>query len=178
MKLPINIVMISLALVSMMLMKSALAACYFHTNSLLKQPVNTIMQLQGGAITVGPESGNGLTVFRQTYIPTFPNASIQCDSVGLISYSYLIKSTPLPLSSWNAGPYGGKTYETGVPGLGVVFWNAGVAFPVVRPTTTCTASATCTVPSANFSSDISIIKIGPISPGVISGSNLLAPLLG
>ncbi|CNE33365.1 fimbrial protein [Yersinia intermedia] len=172
MRFSIRVIIILSALTPFLLMKSVWAACYFHTNSLLKQPINTIVQLQGSAITVGPDTANGTTVFRQTYIPTFPNASIQCDSVGLFSYSFLIKNTPLPLSSWNAGAYAGKTYETGVPGLGIAFWSAGVLFPVVRPTTACTESASCTVPAANLSSDISIIKIGPISPGVISGSNL------
>ncbi|QXN65170.1 fimbrial protein [Serratia fonticola] len=159
-------------LVSLMLVKPVFAACSFAADSLVKNTVTTTAPLLGGNINVGPDNADGFTMFRQTYIPAFPNTKLQCDQAGLFYIDNFLKNMPLPLSSWNTGSYAGKVYETGVPGIGVVFWYSGQGFPLTRPASCAGANTTCTIPASNVTWDLSFIKIGPITPGVILGSKL------
>lgn len=157
---------------------NATAECRFTADSLLQQTVSVVLPIQGTALTIGADTPNGTTIFRQHYPTRTIDATVRCDSVGLFSYEFFFSSAPLPLANWNTGPYAGKTYETGVPGLGVAMWQGGNAFPYSRPTTACTNSSSCKLPAVNFSNDMSIIKIGPVSPGTILGSNLPCLSLG
>jgi len=166
-------------LVSLMLVKPAFSACSFAADSPLQNMVTTTAPLLGGNITVGPDNADGFTVYRQTYAPTFPSVKVQCDANGPFYTSNVLKNIPLPLSPWNTGAYAGKVYETGVPGIGVVFWYNGQGFPLTRPGG-CTSSTvnTCSLQSSNLTWDFSFIKIGPITPGVILGSKLPCVVAG
>lgn len=55
---------------------------------------------------------------------------------------HVYTANPKPLSNWSDPPYPGAVYESGVPGLGVVFWYYGKAFPIDRTVDTIPANAT------------------------------------
>ncbi|MCS3455887.1 type 1 fimbria pilin [Aeromonas sp. BIGb0405] len=135
--------------------------------------VDTTSVLQGGNLTVGPDTPDGTIIFRQ-YFKATHWAYYDCEpSPTPYSYSevddFLV--LPLPLSSWSGTPFGGRVYETGVPGIGVAAWYSGTAFPWTRVTRNVAENSYYSI---NFdpSFDINFIKIGPISAGTISGNML------
>lgn len=130
-------------------------------------------------ITVGPDMPDGTIVYRVNFNhPTtfgFSCTTPPGESFNLpqrLDYS----SLPLPLSGWNGAPFPGKVYLTSVPGIGVAVWNdlSNQALPTVAFTTTFTNPGNA--PVFNFhvriNTVLSFIKIGPVSPGVISASSL------
>lgn len=130
--------------------------------------INTTIQLQAGNITVGPDIPNGTVLYRQYFKASYQPA-IRCNGNNDYAVENVIKQTPKPLSSWNGGLYPGKVYESGVPGIGVVAWYSGNAFPNIR----IQGSAIGTIIRSFLPEfDISLIKIGPVAPGVLLGSNL------
>jgi major type 1 subunit fimbrin (pilin) len=147
--------------------QTAQAACEFRSDSPVQQAINATMPLLVGNITVGPDMANGTVLYRQTY--RFPSqASVVCsDKVYEKRFDYL--STPRPLANWSGTPYSGKVYETGVPGIGAVFWYSGNGFPYVHTSTECADRDICLYA---LTWDISLIKIGDVAPGVVTGANL------
>ncbi|WP_193101693.1 fimbrial protein [Burkholderia sp. Z1] len=132
-------------------------------------PGTLVTPLNINALTVGRDVPNGTVLYRQTVTPM--GLAIDCTgSNDTINARYSLPTTPLPLSNWNGNLYPGRVYETGVPGIGIALWYAGNAFPYSR--LVC-GGATCQIggPYAAYF-DISLIKIGPVSPGVIQGANL------
>ncbi|UBO72388.1 fimbrial protein [Aeromonas rivuli] len=135
--------------------------------------INYTAVLQGGNLTVGPDTPDGTIIFRQYFKPSY-NVRYVCASsptpYSLHEYDDY-QSLPLPLSSWGGSPFGGQVYETGVPGIGVVAWYSGTAFPLSKNPADINALAVFTkafIPEF----DISFIKTGPISPGTIQGGQL------
>lgn len=151
------------------LLKPALATCSFSPNSSIQSEVNATIPLSVGNITAGAEIPNGTVLYRQTYRPGFNSVFITC-SDRTYEHQYIYTVKPKPLSGWSGAPYGGQVYESGVSGIGVVFWRAGNAFPYTR--TICSGGGTCEIPWGNITWDISLIKIGNITAGAISGGNL------
>ncbi|WP_241291703.1 fimbrial protein [Burkholderia stabilis] len=137
------------------------------------QPANLVAPLNVGALTVGRDVPNGTVLYRQTVRPI--QLLITCTNPGVItsvSKQYKLTTTPLPLANWNGSPYPGHVYETGVPGIGIALWYAGNAFPYTMSVANCgstTVNCNWVVNTAQF--DISLIKIGPVSPGIIQASN-------
>ncbi|WP_343583438.1 fimbrial protein [Herbaspirillum sp.] len=120
------------------------------------------------ALTIGRDVPDGTVLYNQTILAR-GNFLINCP--GTVPSTLMNQSlpvTPRALSSWNTGTYAGKVYETGVTGIGVAIWRGGVVFPGSY-TLNNGSGLTWSIPSAF---DISLIKIGPVSPGVISGANL------
>ncbi|MFC4761901.1 fimbrial protein [Dyella koreensis] len=78
-------------------------------------------------------------------------------------------TNPYPLSSYVHPSYGNRVYQTSVPGIGAVVWNAGTALPSVIGPYTYTVQ---TVFTAATAWDISLIKIGPVGAGTIRGTDL------
>jgi hypothetical protein len=108
-------------------LKPAMATCAFTSDSPIQKEVIASIPLSVGNITAGAEIPNGTVLYRQTYRPGYSNAATSCTD-RIYDTQFLYTSTPKPLSSWNGSPYGGKVYETGVPGIGVAFWRSGTLF--------------------------------------------------
>ncbi|MGP2467611.1 fimbrial protein [Yersinia sp. 2540 StPb PI] len=134
-----------------------------------REAINTTIQLQGANITVGPDMPDGTVLYRQYFKPSFQPA-INCDGGHTFTVNDVIRLAPRPLSSWNGNPYPGQIYETGVPGIGFVAWYSGTPFPRLRTQGTAPGSVTRSF-APEF--DISLVKIGPVTPGILLGSNLL-----
>lgn len=150
--------------------KPAMATCAFTSSSPIQSEVNATIPLSVANITAGAEIPNGTVLYRQTYRPAYSSAGISC-SDGVYESQFIYTSTPKPLSSWNGSPYGGKVYETGVPGIGVVYWRSGNGFPYSSGGG-CTGAAICNWGNGGLTWDISLIKIGNITAGAITGGNL------
>ncbi|MFJ2710372.1 fimbrial protein [Pseudomonas sp. NPDC087346] len=150
---------------------AALADCNFidGTSTMVRtQP------LLGGNLTVGRDVPLGAEIYRQTFqAATFVRVSC---SAGLYNLEYRrgLPVKPLPLSSWVGTPYGGNVYQSGVPGIGVALWYSGTALPASTNSTNCgSGTNVCVVtvqPTLAF--DMSLIKIGEVSPGTIQGAQL------
>lgn len=167
------------------------------------------MPLQAGTLSVGPDVPLGSVVYTQRFERT-AGSSLICTGeakrilnstgTGTVlaqpqfspAYKFEYNATPLPLSAWNQGPYGGKIYLTDVPGLGVTFVRGNVPTVTsasVFPSSTVGSSqcresnvrgtgSSCAVNFAgNLSFSLLLIKIGNISPGVISASSLPIPVM-
>ncbi|WP_373994983.1 fimbrial protein [Serratia fonticola] len=129
------------------------------------------MPLQATNITVGPDTSNGTVIYRQTYNPgSSYNATTRCTPNGQFILERKVTRTPYPLSTWNGTPYPGKVYNTNIPGIGAAVWNAGTAFPFT--VNVCGATTVCIYGTNYFTFDISLIKIGPITPGTLTGTAL------
>ncbi|MBO9537921.1 fimbrial protein [Herbaspirillum sp.] len=120
------------------------------------------------ALTIGPDVPYGTVLYNQTlhargsYVLYCPAA------VTSLVNNLTLPVRPRVLSSWNTGRFAGKVYETGVAGIGVAIWRGGSVFPDSF-TSNNPGNYTWYIPDAF---DISLVKIGPISPGIIVGSNL------
>ncbi|MBW4204109.1 type 1 fimbrial protein [Enterobacter cloacae subsp. cloacae] len=147
----------------------AFIACNFNGGG----AITATAPLQGGNISVGPDTPDGTVLFRQYFRPSYTH-SITCNASPAAytwQSNYLYLNLPLPEGGWSGLPRGGKVYETGVPGIGVYAWYSGNAFPFTKNSGTTQANVNYTY-SMLTEFDISFIKTGPVSPGVISGSNL------
>ncbi|CAD5110467.1 fimbrial protein [Zestomonas carbonaria] len=139
-------------------------------------PLIATMPLAVGSITVGRDVPLGTEVYRQTFHPS-SNFRIFCpSSVAAIIRSRTFAETPLPLSGWSGSPYGGRVYETGVRGIGVVILHEGKALPHHQSpmTNQCGGQTNCnwTALARLNAFDLSFIKIGEVLPGVIQGASL------
>ena len=149
----------------------AQAVCdYASDNPYGAAPLRTNISLNISALTIGRDVPDGTELYRQTVNPQ--QMAVRCaPAVSTITRTWTLPTTPR-LSSWNSGRYAGKTYETGVPGIGVAIWKASDVFPFSQSSPNCGGGTAYCI--FNFSPifDITIIKIGPVSPGVIQGVNL------
>ncbi|MFK3659283.1 fimbrial protein [Scandinavium sp. NPDC088450] len=163
----------------------AFASCYFDPDSPVQQQVNITVPLQVSRVTVGPDYPVGSVVYRQEYKPAFAsgkNIRITCDSKGVFNIYKSYASTPEKLSSWNGEPYAGKVYETGMPGLGAVVTYSGYSYvngtPFPNEVQACAPAVentSCDVPNGHFGFVITVIKTGPVTPGVLNGATLPCP---
>ncbi|NVZ69504.1 fimbrial protein [Pseudomonas costantinii] len=150
--------------------------CRFaDTNPVGNRGVVVTMPLSGGSLTVGRDVPLGAEVYRQTF---FPATNINVTCIDIVPYAIernFFTRTPLRLSSWNSGVYAGKVYESGVPGIGIVLVHSSDVVPYDWNWRNCSgAVGNCNVnlgPSTT-SYTVLFIKIGPVSAGVINGSNL------
>lgn len=128
------------------------------------------------AITVGNDIPVGTTIYNLS-ISSRRELGVTCNGpfslYGMMEYS----STPMPLSSWSGNGLGGKVYQTNVSGIGVLLskpLSEGSAIPInilpyrylnyVRSSAGSIATA--------YTVNLSLIKIGPISGGVINSAQL------
>lgn len=137
-------------------------------------PVVRTMPLLGGNITVGRDVPLGAEIYRQTFNIATPSL-LSC-SPGLYNVQTRreLPVRPLPLSSWSGSPWGGNVYQTGVPGIGVAIWYAGTALPFNTNDINCGAGTAYCVYTLQhtLAFDLSLIKIGAVSPGTIQGAQL------
>ncbi|WP_337264248.1 MULTISPECIES: fimbrial protein [unclassified Serratia (in: enterobacteria)] len=135
----------------------------------------TTAPLQGGNIFIGPDAANG-TVLYNLYFNPSRRITVNCDTPSTAyrpTISWTFSSTPRPLSSWSGSPYGGKVYETGLPGVGVAVRNASNAIPFTNnPWGGTTTGANNWLAQNGFEFDLVFLKIGNITPGTINSANL------
>lgn len=132
------------------------------------RPLVNIANLNG-SITVGPDVPVGTEIFRATYYAG-PTNQIRC-SPGRIDRIRQYTSLPYRASSY-VHPNYGTVYETNVPGVGVAVWFSGAGFPIVSEGETNLPPPTAFLLSPLQSYDVSLIKIGPINAGSVTGISL------
>lgn len=166
-----KIMLMCLLLAPIILMNSVRAACSLGAGSPFTTPLNLTLPLQAGNLTVGPDAPNGTVIYRQTYRQSFSSGVFaECDMLGQFILERAMTSIPYPLSNWNGTPYPGQVYNTNIPGIGIAIWNAGQVFPFT--VNVCIGVNKCGYGASYFTFDISLIKIGAISPGSLTGSSL------
>jgi len=157
--------------------ESALAAtCRFaDSNPVGNRGVVVTMPLSGGNLTVGRDVPLGAEVYRQTFFPA-TSINVSCNDIATYAIERnFFTRTPLPLASWSGSPYAGKVYESGVAGIGIVVVHGADAVPYDWNWRNCSgASGTCTIllGPGTTSYTVLFIKTGPVSAGVINGSNI------
>ncbi len=152
------------------------ATCRFaDDNAVGNRGVVVTMPLSGGSLTVGRDVPLGAEVYRQTFYPA-NNISVTCNDITTYAIERnFFTRTPLPLSSWSSGPYAGKVYQSGVAGIGIVVTHANDVLPYDWNWMNCTGwTSACTIRLLPFSTSFTVlfIKTGPVSPGVVNGSNI------
>lgn len=129
------------------------------------------MPITRGQISVGPDVPVGKVIYRQT-INIMKNRLpyvVGCDTYPVRKF-YKYTALPLPASSVKAEGINGTVYETGLKGIGIVFWFSGNAFPTSA--LLCGVSACIGTTGEGAVSDFSLVKTGPVQPGEIIASNL------
>ncbi|MBH2547597.1 type 1 fimbrial protein [Serratia marcescens] len=155
----------------------ALATCQLDRSGTLPNPLNLAIPLQSSNLTVGEDLPNGSVIYRSYYNPQLGgNVKISCSekASGDYNVTHEYARVPMPLSSWSGTPYGGKVYETNIPGIGVVISRSLTSIPPIVSGVAgkCSGSDNCSVGNIFFDWDISLIKTGRVSPGTLNGSAL------
>lgn len=137
-------------------------------------PAITTQPLSVSDLTVGRDVPNGTILYTQTVRPQ--QGFWKCTEGTQTLEARALIATPRPLTPWNTGKFAGKVYESGVSGIGVVLWRDNDVLPMVWNRGSCNlgAGVACVgnLPSVYMGVSISLIKIGPVSPGIISGVTL------
>ncbi|MBC3215685.1 fimbrial protein [Serratia fonticola] len=136
--------------------------------------LNTTAPLQGSNIHIGPDAANGTVLYSMYFNPS-RRIVINCDTPSTAyrpTINWIYSSTPLPLSSWSGSPYGGKVYETGLPGIGVAVRSDTNTIPFTTTPWGTVNGANNWVAQKGFEFDIVLLKIGNITSGTLSGANL------
>ncbi|MFZ5253565.1 fimbrial protein [Enterobacter roggenkampii] len=165
---------ILLWLVALILCSSkAMAACAFNVTGDFVQSAMQQYQMPIGRniISVSPDMPVGTEIYRQSInISSAPAFSIICDTSAQFYRYYDYLYLPQAASSVVIPGKKGTIYETGVKGVGIMFWYSANGFPYNR-STTC-AALNCNSNGEPAYSDFSLYKIGDIEPGIIQASNL------
>lgn len=132
------------------------------------RPLVNIANLNG-SITVGPDVPVGAEIFRATYYAG-PTNQVTCNP-GPIDRIRQYTALPYRASAY-VHPNYGTVYETNVPGVGVAVWYSGQGFPITTEGETNLPPPTAFLLWPQQSYDVSLIKIGPISPGTVTGASL------
>lgn len=155
---------------------SAFSASAEFTCATVTDPLNYTVPLSG-TVSVGVDSPNGTVIYKgiinQSILPRY-----RCDSGDkwLDEQFLKILSTPSALSSWNGNPFPGAVYKTNVSGIGIALWSQlipGSAATTTNPVLVWSGTRTNqTYIPVNLVLGYSLIKIGNISPGSVSGASL------
>ncbi|WP_425251629.1 fimbrial protein [Janthinobacterium sp. NFX145] len=146
------------------------------------QPAKGSMPFQASAISVGREVPVGTEVYRQTYrARSGQTVTLDCLYAPFQMFTELTVDTSSALAAWSTGKYANKVYKTSIEGLGVVFNSTGGLLPrrTSSQPSTCTPGYRCIIPFADSNTntgpanfELILIKIGAVTPGVLSGSSL------
>ena len=159
--------------------QEVMAACTLNGNA-----ASYVAPLRAANITVGRDVPLGSVIYQQfVQVNSLLAGSVltmRCPANETIKRFGKITVNPLPLSKWNTGTFAGKVYETGVPGIGVVFYsqaNGGFVLPG--------EGKTFIAPHASFSMnntgshEIYLIKISnTVGTGTIRANRLPSYSLG
>ncbi|WP_411752964.1 fimbrial protein [Serratia sp. (in: enterobacteria)] len=150
---------------------SAAMTCFFASGF---ATITASAALQAQNITVGSDLPNGTILYSQNFEPSsLPTINCTASLTGYSIFNSLAYTkTPLPLSDWNGSPYAGQIYKTGVSGIGVAATIQGVALPNRFLAASRNANSPVAFVSVYRDVKIIFIKIGPVSAGVIRGSDL------
>lgn len=175
MRLSLKLFLMLSALLLLALAGSSWAACSIAADSKWKPFQTVTMPFAVANITAGEDLPIYSLVFEQIFGGFYTEAvTVECTTQGTFVHDASFSSTPLPLSSAAPAIAAGKTYQTGVPGLGIYFRfnTANAVIPDVKTTydTSCSNTKRCSSPL--FQTNAYIVKTGPISPGTIDGSKL------
>lgn len=172
-----NKVQVFLVLIFMLMSISGqgLAACSYTNGT--TGPQVTTFSLTPANITAGPDLPNGTVLYRGDvgFQASADDIWIGCDASTTILQNLYVDSAPHGLSAWGGSPFGGTTYETGIPGIGIAIWysNQNTGATTSTPDLQATVSV---VPGTNrgFPTPFkfSLIKIGSIQPGTLNGADL------
>ncbi|MEB6622478.1 fimbrial protein [Enterobacter roggenkampii] len=139
-------------------------------------PRTDIIPLAPINISAGVDMPNGTILYRGAWFAGNPGTHLRCSTPTVpadmyYTFNIAIQTAPRSLSSWNSAPYAGKVYETGIPGIGVAISDWGNAVTQTIPyanggTRVFNAQGTDIYFGISSSTRyISLVKIGPISPG-------------
>ncbi|MGL5214275.1 MAG: fimbrial protein [Aeromonas hydrophila] len=136
-----------------------------------------MLPLAPANISVGPDMPNGTVVYRYNYGGLTGNGRVDCNAGATEQYNtanwLAIDSAPYPISAWASSPFAGKVYQTNIPGIGVALWFAFRGAIIGEPALGAFGTSTGnTNVATNISFDISLIKIGDVSPGMITGNDI------
>lgn len=93
----------------------------------------TVPVVLNGNITVGRDVPVGTEVYRYEYSNNYYHVTLDCQNVrsGDIIENRTALVTGAPLA-WYFGPYAGRVFASGVPGIGVIFYATGLWVPENR----------------------------------------------
>lgn len=143
--------------------------CYVGDGS--PAPPTLSVPLAAGALTIGRDVPDGTVIYSQT---------VSAQAVGIDCKNYAVTvvrnalelTTSQPAAAWNQGPFAGKVYETGLPGIGVAIRDnrTGQFYPG-EDAINCRMTCIYTVGPQYV--EISLIKIGNVSAsGPVAGASL------
>ncbi|WP_104656220.1 fimbrial protein [Ralstonia insidiosa] len=162
---------LGIALVGGVLGTAAHANCtYAASNAYGNGPLVTTQPLTITNLTVGRDVPDGTEIYRQTVTPQ--GGAVVCTAGTHVYEERELTVQPLPVTPWNTGQYAGKVYGTGVPGIGVAVWRVNDIYPMTPFDRGIQTGATSTFPGSYMGLSMSLIKIGPVSPGIINGASL------
>lgn len=125
----------------------------------------TLQAVLQGSITVGRDVPVGTELYR-TRARSTSNVDVRCDVVSQFNYRYI--SLPYPKASYVHPVYGNNVYLTNVAGIGVVGW-AGSNQPMPVGFNSANAGVVTNVRIHDYY--FSLIKIGDVSPGTVTGAS-------
>lgn len=153
---------------------SAFAVTCNYSNGI--QPAVGSMPLQVSALTAGRDVPVGTVLYRQTFNMASGQAvQLQCFYPPYQQFTELTVDTSYGLANWTSGTYANKVYQTSIAGLGVAFDSVGGLLPrqSTKSWTACSPNIPCVAPfngPSNF--ELILIKLGEVTPGVLSGNSL------
>ncbi|WP_431225432.1 fimbrial protein [Serratia sp. L9] len=143
-------------------------------------PRTDTFQLSPPTISAGADIPNGTVIYQGRWVSgeadtgQFECLSPIADEAFWFNIALTLNSTPLPLSTWSGSPFGGAVYQTNIPGVGVAISrsNTADAAALGSPNYQFPQDYQRTLENGGYSARllsrtlyISLIKIGPISPG-------------
>ncbi|MDF3162814.1 fimbrial protein [Pseudomonas proteolytica] len=160
---------------------NAAVNCDYANNA---RPFVGTMALTVGSLTAARDAPIGTRLYIQEFHQAGPGVTFQCDvSNASMTSVYKVNGLGAKLD-FNVGPYAGKVYATGVPGIGVVWWGGQVGAGAVgaevvsttpaptgcsnRTSTTCESVAQ----RVHNLTAVMLIKTGPVGTGTIRASDL------
>lgn len=167
----IGVIWRSVAVLALLLAKSAWADCDYSDKSSVKNDLHLNAPFVSGNITVGTEVARGTVLYSQNFNPSFRDVYVECTEVQkFIAIDMGYEQPPHPLSEWNGGM--GRIYQTGVPGIGVFIDNHTLPFTLPYASQVPDISTEYGWSSNIFNYRIKLIKTGDVQPGTITGADL------
>ncbi|HGM5338496.1 TPA: fimbrial protein [Serratia marcescens] len=175
----IGVIWRSLAVLALLLAKSAWADCYYSERSDLKSELQVNAPFGAGNITIGADVPVGTVIYTQNFNPSFRSVYVKCDTPQtFVSWMMDFETPPHPLSAWNSATFK-KVYETGLPGVGVFIDNHSLDNYLLPYITNGTHVVEENGWSSNlFKYRIRLIKTGDIQPGTLTGTDLPCMMTG
>ncbi|WP_336222355.1 fimbrial protein [Citrobacter amalonaticus] len=171
---PRYIAMLLLILLGYCSVSQATTCQYVHGST---GPQVTSFSLTPANITAGADLPNGTVLYRGDigWQAAADTIWIGCDAPTTILQNLYVDSAPHGLSAWGGSPFGGTTYETGIPGIGIAIWFSDPTKGATTSTPDLQATVSITPPTIKgFPTPLkfSLIKTGNIQPGTLNGADL------